>query len=531
MPANGYDHSQSCLLFTAALLQFIRIPAAQAFGVECITLLTIPLELVTASLAVASFAVSYAVQPVVRDYARRDRYYLIQRFIRLHFPVLLAGAAGIAAVVSFCILLFGRNNQAGYFLPVFAMAILLFLSPSGLVQGAYAGIRSPGPVFVNWALTALLTAILPMAVGRKLYRYGKMAGAILRSDELPQIYAAMGLMIGLTLAFLISFVVWIVLYFLFLRHIDEQISASGRGETESNMSIFFSFSERFTYLAVTALMLTLPLAVDYGILKRRSESANFIAEWGYLYSRVFPLVIGGVFLLLIPFAGYYGSFRNIAHTRGAATLRSFSTMVCRLAVYCAAPLSFFFLSAALVVTSLPKGVENRAATAGMQHGALIMLFLMLCLILILLGSATAHVMDVMFSSMIAFVLQSVICYIVTRTSDAVTAVPLSLLVLFASLFLLLMFALRRFIRPLPRWGRRFLVTAASAAAAAMIVSVMSERMYLMAGAYGALVILAAVYGVIYLFATCYFGGVDLENIARLPGGRFLMRLAEIVERF
>ena len=81
MPANGYDHSQSCLLFTAALLQFIRIPAAQAFGVECITLLTIPLELVTASLAVASFAVSYAVQPVVRDYARRDRYYLIQRFI------------------------------------------------------------------------------------------------------------------------------------------------------------------------------------------------------------------------------------------------------------------------------------------------------------------------------------------------------------------------------------------------------------------------------------------------------------------
>ena len=530
MPANKYDLSLSSLLITAALLQFIRIPAAQVFGVECISILTVPLELVTVSLAVLSFAVSYAVQPVVSDYARRDRYYLIQRFIRLHFPVLVAGAAVVAVLGSLVAVLIGRSRQAA-FLPVFALAILFLVSPSGLMQGAYTGIRSPGPVFLNWGLMALLTAIVPMALGRRLYRYGTKAGAILRNSQLPSLYAAMGLMIGLTVVFLIGFVFWVILYFLFLKHMDDRILTSGRGDTESNMSIFFSFGERFAYLAITALMVSLPLVIDYGILKTRSESANFSAEWGYLYSRVFPLLIGCVLVLFVPFTGFFTSFRNIAHTRGAATLRSFSTMVCRLAVYCTAPVSFFFLAAALVVTSLPKGIENRAATAGMQYGALILMFFMLCLVLILLGVAAAHALDVMLSSVIAFVVQTAACYIITRTSDSITVVPLGMLLLFSVFFLLMMLALRRFIRPLPRWGRRFLVTIASAAAAAMIVSVLSERLYLMAGAYGALVILALVYGVIYLFATCYFGGVDLENIGRLPGGRLLMRLAEIVERF
>ena len=94
--------------------------------------------------------------------------------------------------------------------------------------------------------------------------------------------------------------------------------------------------------------------------------------------------------------------------------------------------------------------------------------------------------------------------------------------------ILLLFFLRDYLLEKNRYFRAYIMLLVSSVAAAIPIYLLSGLLTRETGYLAASLILAILYVLIYLMISLFTGAADLRNFDRLPGGRMIIALADLL---
>jgi stage V sporulation protein B len=211
-----------------------------------------------------------------------------------------------AAIIGLAIIFFRRYISETLFLEGFSRMALIAIAPATvfiaftcLLRAYFQGVGSLYPTAHSLVLEQLFTVTVGILFAIYFFDYGEKVAAILRDDSFARAYGAMGAALGILAATVVSFLHFVVIYFIYGGTYKRQIYHDNNRQLETPG---FLYQSVFLQAApITAIMLAFSLnnLLDqrffYYYFNRLAEDVEAAFDkavvWGNYYG-VFLTVIG-----------------------------------------------------------------------------------------------------------------------------------------------------------------------------------------------------------------------------------------------
>lgn len=535
---SGIDRCTGAFFIFAASFYLIRIPLYALIGADGAARLIPALELFVLFYASFVLAGTVTMRRCVRTRRLRRRTASIPGFVSAAgLPTLLAGlilAVLLAALSTPAAGVLGADRNM-FLLFVCLAPSILFLSITGILRGYEEGMLVFGGSFLCYLAEAALTAAGALIGGRLAYNYGVKAAALLRNPSVAAIYGAFGAALGISAASLISLLLQLGCHLLSRGTIREYLESREelKGEPENLSDIRRAYWSSFLLTAAAFFFLTAPVLTDYRLSFHFSslQDAQTRLLWASFGSKALPPVVMAALLLILPFPGFPARLGWYLADRNRKEFRKEFGILMRLAGYLLIPVSFFFMAASHIITSIGFGIDDKTAETALAFDAPAVYFLGIALLLVMLYLSVQDLTRLLLFTLAAYAVQTALCimllllHVSPELSGAVSFLVFTILLSALLLFGFYGAALRR-----NRWVRETVMAALCAVAAAIPVFLLSVPLYDHIGALPALLVLGALYLAVYVLLTIFLRVCDLRELHRIPGGDMIVMLSYLLGR-
>ena len=531
-PAAPDRNIASCLLLMAAWC-FCHTELLGLIGRQGLAYAGPAMEMTALGFTAFTLPVSLVISRMVRARYVRGKFASIRCLVRRGMLLsVLAGALLTLLVFLLCrplALLVGGEAHMALVIAVISPVFVLML-PMGVMHGYFRGIRLTIPAVTTVLLPAILLMIFPAAFGSAARKVGTSVAALLRDESYPFVYGAAGAAAGIVAALLITLIYWMFLLTATYRSRRKNLSAEQQTEPEQTSALIHSFLRETGAISCALFLSGLPVLTDYRILHMAVDpKTRAMAGWGAYYGKTLSLVFGVAFLLFLPFTHYPQTMIRLMRREDQTTFRSFFGMTMRLSGYLLFPVSFFFIAAARPITAIIGKAPDDAGTVSLQISGILVLLSGIALFLVQLYIGLGRTKMLTIACVAAYLMQTALCLATTRQNGpGITVCAIPLTAFYLLLDILLLFFLRDYLLEKNRYFRAYIMLLIASVAAAVPVYLLSGLLIRETGYLSASLILAILYALIYLIMSLFTGAADLRNFDRLPGGRLIIALADLL---
>lgn len=347
----GKNPAKSRALASAGLIAYIllllmRMLLPKEIGEAGVGLFAPALELLLLVDVFFSGSVAKSVSGMIRYRIKREQYGNAHRVFRAAFWLCLLFGTAMAVLLAVCAGVIAQKLCLEEFSRLALMAaapVVVFAALSGAFRGYFSGFGLGKMVVYSQYLEKALMAVLAIICGRTFYDYGTKIATLLRWEAYTYLYSALGAMVGILLAELISFLFLLVVYCLYAGTI-RRTSAQENGKRRESTGTLFQMI--FLGCIPSAIMTVIPNLLflidqrmfNYG-MNRSGLGEEKTALWGSCYGRIFALLGLAAAVVCISMQGHAASIAAACEREEYHTMRErVDKAVCKLgiAVYPAA---------------------------------------------------------------------------------------------------------------------------------------------------------------------------------------------------
>ena len=415
--------------------------------------------------------------------------------------------------------------------------MFVFASAYGTLKGFLesTGLRRMS-VLSMYALS-VLSVVLGTALGISWNERGEKVALLLQNSHYGCVYAAAGTVFGLTAAMFAVFVFLLLCSIISLRALRSREDTL-RIDHDEQMSGIIPFYIRSMLPAVLSAFLPgISLIVSQRIAAAPSEADQGVrmAGWGSWIGISFPVILLTACACYCVFAYVPAGMVLDFEKRRYATLRKRYVITLRLLGYIAIPAScFLFAAARPIIQIFHGGLSEAARDIAVQ--TLRLGFFSTCLLSVILLLLTYCVKAgrpaiAIIGGIAGTALQTLFLLVLTRVlPDGIIAVPLSLTAgLVVTWFIMATLSGRELLRfSDSSWMTDWMLIFAAALLAGVPVLLLNNLVVDKVIAIGGMILLLILYTFLFVLLSLYLRAADLVNIRRIPGGRYIYRLARIL---
>ncbi len=534
--------------FDADTTSFLIVVAVIAMELLFISALT-GAETAYFALLPIVFAVSYLVVfvQITGDVAarqagmrlKRSRYTDAMEFLRA--GSIFAFAAGIVLSI-FCSIL--GSFTAEKIIGSHEAALVLYALIPTLVFGGQLGnlkgfLECSGLTFVTrlgMYILAGSSVLFSILFGIRGSHYGDKVGALLRYDGYRGVYAAAGLVAGISTGVFITFLYYFVLSMMVGRRVLDREDYLGIDNEERLSELVRYYALKLLPESVPGLIPFLAFAADFkmSFSENAGKKMTLDAMSGFAGVTVPVLCIASLVCAMF-FTGLVSLLQQDFLKEKKRSLRLRLSMTLRLSAYLSIPVCLFlFGSAKPIVQIFRRGLNNAAregAVLSLKTGCMIPFLLSTAVLMVFFYYGCYYREIVTISACTSFVVQTIVMFLLVRfTGLGIMSFSLSLTV-FAMTCLLTAFILGR--RELLRLtDTSFFVDYGMILAASVVSSIpviltndfMTDEIIPVGGVILQLIIFIPLYWIISIMVRA----ADLKNIRRVPGGSYVLAIARLL---
>ncbi len=480
----------------------------------------------------AAYGLSEAVSSLIKYRVRREQFRSAQKVFKE--AVLLGGVIG--AALSILLFLSARTVTAGFMnIPLAQLAVrtvapsIFFFVMTGVFKGYFQGNGSRVPAMHSRILYLIFLFTGGMLGAKIAGNYGVKVSALLQNEDYTNVYGAMGACVGILTASVICFIHAFILYFIFRRSIQNQISKELPKNQDSKISILHMLMGTGVIYALFWLIFHGWVLVDEILLLRLGKAPNeLMVQWGAYYGKTLPIIgIIGSFICMICIPPvrrimtlWERDEHRIARERLGLLLHQCAAIVIPSAVFLA-------VLAENLLNALFGGNNHQTALLT-QVGSIFLVFFVFSVIFMEMLQRQRQMSYIVGIDAGAFVLQAGIVILLVNSKMEIMALVIGSIVFYLVTTVCGFLLISRRFQYNQEWIRTFAVTIVAAAISGVIAMLLNKVFEPMTGSLISMIIclIAAILSYLLILAAARAFRVDeMEDMA---GGWLLMRLSELL---
>ncbi|MBQ7678351.1 MAG: polysaccharide biosynthesis C-terminal domain-containing protein [Butyrivibrio sp.] len=438
----------------------------------------------------------------------------------------LAGAFGAMGLSE----LFTSSRRGTLVWLVMAPALLL-MGPQGVLEGYLAGLDLAKAVLAR-VISAGVALFASILLSIPFGRYGEKVAALLHTEDLADVYAAVGVAAGLSLGSLAGLIYLIVLYLIHRRQLDERLRSGSGLVLDGRRDVI----ARGRYTLVSYGLPELLLAVDAVMYRltamRVHPTEQNTANIGLFMGGVIALcaVIG--ILCCIPYLSSWSSLCVAVRRGDLSGARGRMDRLVHFGGILLFPVVLWLMILAEPVCAVIAGQSAADAAAPLLviTAPVIILFataLLISYVIMEMGRFGILVIDLVLGGVMHLIVLLILCLVQgygLHALIAAWAAGLFVMDLAGTLEICGMLSYRQ------EWIRGLAMPFLCAAGSAAIVAMLEKWLIYQIGEVLTIMVAVIVALVIYMVALVLCRALNRYELERVPFGRFLMPLAERLER-
>lgn len=479
-----------------------------------------------------SFGLSEAVSSLVRYRIRREQYKSVQKVFG--GAVLIAGILGAFAALSILISAQGIAENilkipiAGLAIEMMAPSIFFFIL-TGVFCGYFQGNGSRVPAMHSQVLQVLFTFIGGIA-GATLYKeYGTKISGLLQNEDFTNAYGAKGACIGILSASILCFLHVLMLYFIFRRNINNQLSREAQKNQDSKLYILHMIlGTGGIYALYWFLFHELTLAGEIVLFHLGKGTGELVGQWGAYYAKTLAFTgIAGeavCMICLLP-------VRRIVSLWEREEYRSAREKLGILIHQCAAiviPTAVLLAVLSENLLNVIFGGDNHQAAAWTQAGSVVVVLFVFASVfteILLKSKMISYVVGIGAS---AFLLNVGVMILLVNSGMGIMALVIGSGVFYFVVAGAGFWIVVQRLQYRQEWIRTFAVTIISAAITGVIAMLLNRALETFLGSLISLLTCLAVSILIYLILLTITRAFRDEELDEMAGGFLLRKAAELL---
>ena len=549
------------------VLCLIRIPLTGIIGIEGMGYMAVPMEIFILLFTVFNEVTAQITRNFMTPRMNENRIPDGMRFFQFVLRTCLV--AGVFLGILFfagskpLALCFSGSVEVYIIFAAMAPGIAA-ASVIGVMRGYLASIRREAAAVLALYFQSLFQLILGIIFAVKYAGQGEKVGALLKQDHFRGIYGAAGAMGGFSAAAVLTMLLLVILC----------VHAGRRGSGYYSGPGFFGFEDTRDGVRKMYFSAALPTAMAYilpnlGVLTNIRIFTAFASEpvlqtteavsdtqmvgaeaaaavsalknmTGSIHGRIggyYCVSCGAamavVFLLIIPLIKLmYGASIALAK-EDYQGFRGRYQIFLKLICFSGIPSAVFLCVCARAAAGMLLGFESEPATAALRIEAIGIFLYAVWFLLLILYQRIGWSVELMISQIGAFLLQLILSFLFNAAFDIGISAVAWCHVLFPLFSILILFILSRRL-VVSRRGRGILIPALTCLGCslpgALLVLLLQNALIDSLGFLAAWILGLVFFWLFYIVITVLTGAVDKRNIMRLPGGGFVLLLAELMNR-
>lgn len=526
-------------ILTCMLLLAMRIPLGGVIGDAGMGLFAPAFEIFFAAEIMFSYGISRSVSGLIRYRVKREQYRNARRVFTaaLWLCVVLGGvmaallfllADGIAVKVSL---------EAFSRLAIMAAAPAVFLTAViGALRGCFGGFGLGKTVLYSQYLEKGLFVLLTIVCGRSFRVYGEKTATLLRRDAYTYLYSALGAMVGICAAEVITLLFLLVVYAMYagtIRRLCAQDSGRRAESTAALARTILWSSLPVIFMTVVPNLLLLFDQRMFNYSMNRSElGESRTALWGVCYGK--GIALPGVFAALV----CLGLQSHVARIAAACEKEEYHTMrermdrAVRKAGMLTFPVAIYHAVLAEPFAKLLFHTETEYAAQIVRTGALVVAAFAFSFLNGQLLLRLRLFREGMLATLVAFVVHILAAYLlVQKGSMGAQGVTLSLAVFYGVYLALAFVLLNRFKQCRIDWLRSAAFPAVASGVSGLVALLLSRLLLGSAGALVTLLVCILIGIIVDILLLMILRVVTEEELSRTWFGLFFITLGRQLRIF
>lgn len=478
------------------------------------------------------YGLSEAVSSLVKYRVRREQFRSAQKVFQE--AVLFGGVAGAALSILF--FFFAQTVTANLMnIPLAQLAVrvvapsIFFFIMTGVFKGYFQGNGSRVPAMHSRILYLIFLFTGGMLGAKIAGDYGVKVSALLQNEDYTNVYGAMGAGVGILSASVICFLHAFILYFIFRRSIQNQISKELPKNQDSKVGIMHMLLGTGAIYALFWLISHGWVLVDEILLLRFGKAPNeLMVQWGAYYGKTLPIIgiIGSLICMIcIPpvrriMTLWERDEHRIARERLGLLLHQCAAIVIPSAVFLAV------LAENLLNTLF--GGNNHQAALVTQVGSIFLVFFVFSAVFMEMLQRQRQISYMAGIGAGAFVLQAGIVILLANSKMEVMALVIGSIVFYLVTAVCGFLLISRRFQYNQEWIRTFAVTIVAAAISGVIAMLLNKVFEPMTGSLISMIICLIAAILSYLLILVVARAFRVDEMDDMAGGWLLMRLSELL---
>lgn len=512
---------------------FYRIPLTNRIGDEGNTYYSVAYSIYTCFLVLTGFHLPAAVSKLVAARAGRGQYRNTRQVMKgallwgLLSSLLLGGLLYLSADLLARVWML--EPRAAVALRIFAPALPI-AALLGVFRGYFQGMGTNVPTVISQFLEQAVFLAVLLFGGTAMQTYGSKVGALLKDTSYGPAYGAAGAALAAVIGGGVSLLFLLFLYVVLSRTLK---GAERKARRESMQKVVRVLLLTMAPLVFASAVMGIGALAEQGIfhqlMAHAGKSAEKTVQWG-VYTGKSQVIANIPIAMTMAFCtSLVPSLTRSFEARSTNLLREKSTTALRLVVLLALP---FTLGLAVLADPLMDALfltgDHEMAVRLLQASCVTILFSCLHLVLAAILQGMNKMRLPARNALFAMLVRLVLLYVLLQFLDLeIYAVVCANLIFSFVLCMLHIRSIRKYVQFRIDWGHVFLVPFLASAIMAAICGLLSFGLSKTPlGAHWILLICLPVGFLLYSFLVLFLHGVSEEELAEVPGGYLLIRLAQ-----
>ena len=359
----------------------IRILLCNLIGDEGVGLFAPAFEIFTLISLIFSHGISRTMAGMIRSRVKREQFKSARRIFSVAFKlsIIISVIAAIilvlgAGIISDSLILEPMSKKA-----VMATApALILVALVNVFRGYFYGNGFGLLVVHSQYIEKIAMLILSVFGGRLMYDYGLKVSALLKMDMPAYAYGALGVMVGIMLAELVTLIYLLFVFAIYSGTWKKQLAQDGARRTENSgevMGMLFSSAFPFASIVIVfnSFMLIDQRFFNY-CMNRLELDAQRAGLWGAYYGKSAAIIGIGAALVCLALSGNVGKIASAYEKEEYHLMRDrIGSAVKTLCIFAMPIVVFIAVMAEAFINGIYQG-ENETAISLTRQGCIIVFF-------------------------------------------------------------------------------------------------------------------------------------------------------------
>lgn len=514
----------------------IRIPLSRVIGDTGMGLFAPAYELLTLITLLFSYGISRPMTGLLRYRMKRAQYRSARKVFHLSFRLSLLVSVAVALIVaaasdflSEILVLEAMSKKA----ILAAAPVIVLTALVNVFRGYFNGNGFGILVAHSQYIEKIAMLIAAIAGGRMSYEYGGKVGALQHNEMVAYAYGALGVMLGIMLAQLITLIYLLFVFAFYAGTWKRQLSQDGGRRTESDGEILGALVGNGIPVAFIAVCSNVFMLIDqrfFNYCMNNMELADTrTALWGSYYGKFAVLTGIGAALVCLAVHGSVGKTVTAYERDDYHIMQERIGNAVKKLCVTAFPIAIYL---AVLAEAFMKGLyqgESTQAVSLLRQGTVI-IFLYGAAYLFGQYLLKLHMMkELFFSLIIALAAHLAAIFLLVRKGLQGAGGVLYSVILFVGILALLCFIFTaRKVKYRQEWLYSFAFPAVSAAIAGLVVMLLGKALLSIAGNIPTILISCLVGTVLYITLLMILRVLNEAELAQMPLGGIWIALGRLI---